>query len=215
MTMTMTMKGWTTMLALLALAAAPAAGQQMPMAGHGQPGAFMAPDMMQMCHSMMGGGGMMSGQGAMGHSSMMGGGGMMEGMAPSPAALLGASEQLSLTADQKAKIEVLAKSANESHKTHMEGAASAGQKATAALQGDAPDLKAYEADLQEAAQHMVQAHVAMTRASLDARVVLTPEQRKKLQEGTALMGSMMCGMMGQGRMMSGGHGAGAQFPHGL
>ena len=220
----MNVKAWTATLALMALASVPAAGQQMPMAGHGQNGAAMGSGMMQMCHSMMGGGGMMGGSGMMGgHGSMMGSGGAMGsegmmgargmmggsgmmggmGMAASPSALLSAAEPLGLTADQKTKLEDLAKAAAGDHQTHLQAAAAAREKAASTLQDENPNVDAYAAALQEAASHMVQAHVALTRASLDARAVLTPEQQAKVKDGTALVGSMMCGMMGQRGMMGG------------
>ncbi len=69
------------------------------------------------------------------------------------------------------------------------------QRARAALEGESPDLDAYEEALQEGANRMVQAHVAMARASAEARAVLTEEQRARIQGGM----QMMHGMMGQGQ----------------
>ena len=71
-----------------------------------------------------------------------------------------------------------------------------------------PDLEAYEARLREATSHMVQARVAMARAGVEARQVLTPEQRDRLSFARQMMremrpGTMGGGMMGQG-MMDGG-----------
>ena len=183
----MTMKRWTMVLTLLALAASPVAGQQMQMGAPGQHGAMKDQATMQMCHAMMGGGGMgghamMGDSAAMQGHAMMGGEGMgmMQGMGPSPAALLGAGERLQLTPEQKAQLQGLAKTADEDHRTHMQAAMAAHQRAAEALASESPDLAAYERDLQEAAGHMVQAHVAMTRASLDARAALTPAQRTEL-----------------------------------
>lgn len=58
----------------------------------------------------------------------------------------------------------------------------------------------YEAKLREAANQHVQAHLAMTRGWLEARAVLTPEQRSNLEFGVKVMRQMMQermqGMMG-------------------
>lgn len=199
-----TMKRLTTAFAMLAFAALPVAGQQMHKGAAGHQGGMMGQDMMQMCHAMMGGAGGMGGHAMMGDSStMMGGGamaghammgasgamtgsgtmGMMQGMGTSPAALLGASERLSLSAEQKAVLESLAETMREAHQEHMQAAMAAHQKAAEALKADTPDLDAYERSLQEAAGHMVQAHVAMTRGSLSAQAVLTQEQRAALKDG--------------------------------
>jgi hypothetical protein len=198
-----TMKRFTTAFAMLALAALPVAGQQMHKGPAGQQGGMTGQDMMQMCHAMMGGGGMgghammgdsstMMGGGAMDGHAMMGGSGamtgggmmgMMQGMGTSPAALLGASERLSLTSEQIALLESMAETTRGAHQEHMQAAMAAHQKAGEALNADTPDLEVYERSLQEAAGHMVQAHVAMTRGSLSAQAVLTPEQRAALKDG--------------------------------
>ena len=208
----MTIKTWTTAVAMLALAAAPVTGQQMRMGAPGQGAAKMSPDTMQMCHAMMGEGGGMGGHAMMGEGSgmgghaMMGGGDMgmmslMQGVQPTPADVLGAEERLQLTPEQKASMESLANAAAESRQAHMQAAMAARQRAAEALKAEVPDLAAYERDLQEAADHMVQAHVAMTRASLEARAALTPEQRAELQDSMSPMGSMKCGHLGAGGMM--------------
>ncbi|MHB1192841.1 MAG: Spy/CpxP family protein refolding chaperone [Longimicrobiales bacterium] len=197
----MTMKRWTTALAMLALAAGPVAGQQMRMGAPGQHGAMKDQATMQMCHAMMGDSAAMQGH------SMMGGEmtGMMQGMGSGPAAILSAAERLQLTPEQKAQLQGLAKTADENHRTHMQAVMAAHQRAADALAADSPDLEAYERDLQEAAGHMVQAHVDMTRASLEARAVLTPLQRTEMGGDLALMGPMMCGMMGAQPGGAGGH----------
>jgi predicted transcriptional regulator len=202
-----TIKRFTTAFAMLAFAAAPVAGQQTQMGMPHQHGGMMDQGTMQMCHAMMGPGGGMGGHAMVGGSDAMMGQGMggaamdggmmgrMQGIRPTPAAILGAAESLKLTPDQKTRLEELARTTNESHQAHMQAAMAAHQKASEASTGDTPDLQAYERGLQEAAGHMVQAQVAMTRGSLDARAVLTSEQRTEMQESMALMGSMMCGMM--------------------
>jgi hypothetical protein len=64
------------------------------------------------------------------------------------------------------------------------------------------DLDAYQAALQQAADQMVQAHVAMARSGLDARATLQPDQRTKLDEMVPA-GSAACPMTGSGGMMGG------------
>lgn len=206
-------------LMMLGATAVPAAGQGMGMSG--QSDGMMGTGMMQMCHAMMGGdmdGGMMkSGDGAMeGHAGMMARGGMqgmkdmqgmsgmagmmgmMQGMGFGPAALLGAADRLQLTPDQKSRLETLAQTVRQEHQSHMQAIMSAHQDGAEMLKADSPDLGAYQQTLKTAADHMVQAHMAMTRATVEARGILTEEQRAELQDGMALMGSMMCGKMGGG-----------------
>lgn len=205
-------------LMMLGAAAAPVAGQGMGMAG--QSGGAMDSGMMQMCHAMSGGvmdDSMMQGGGAMeGHAGMMAGGSMegmsgmqhmdrmsgmmsmMQGMGLGPAALLGAADRLQLSPAQKSRLGALAEKAAQEHQGHMQAIMAAHQDGAEALKATAPDLDAYQRTLEVAADHMVQAHMAMTRATIEARGVLTEEQRGQVQEGLTLMGSMMCGAMGGG-----------------
>lgn len=204
-----------TTLAMMAALALPASGQMGGMAG-GQRN-MMGQGMMPMCHAMMGGSGghamgggmeagsMMSADGAMhapggmmsagAPSGMMGMMGMMRAAGSSPDALLVAGERLQLTDGQKAELERLTASAHEEHQRHMSAAMEAHREATSLLDASAPDMTAYAARLEAAAQHMARAHVARTRASLDARGVLTDDQRVLVEEGMGLVGAMMCGMM--------------------
>ena len=220
----MTSMRWVVAGALFALGASPVAGQHMRMGAPAQQGGMMDQGMMQMCHAMMGGGGamgghaMMGGAGAMQGQSMMGGDGMMglmQDMGPSPAALLGAADHLGLTPGQVSRLEALAMSLGESHQAHMDAAMAARQEAAGALGAESADLDAYERELKSAAEHMVQAHMVMIRAGLDASAVLTPEQRAELHSGMALMGSMACGMMSEEGKMKGGGGSGGEHaqPH--
>lgn len=158
--------------------------------------------------------------GMMGHGmmcmGMMGGGDMDMGMAmmsgtPSAAMILRAADALSLTADQKTRLEVIRTQSTEAAQPHMQQMMAAHQKAVQALQGNSPDLAAYESAMKEAASHMTALHVAGARAGLDGRAVLTPEQRMKLAETTSMMRGMMCGS-GDGMMMQ--HGRGMQS-HGM
>lgn len=152
----------------------------------------------------------------MGHGmmcmGMMGGGDMDMGMAmmsgaPSPAMILRAADALSLTAEQKTRLETIRTQSSEAVQPHMQQAMAAHQKAVQALQGDSPDLAAYESAAKEAANHMAAMHVASARAGIDARALLTPDQRMKLTNATTMMRGMMCGESG-GMMMQ--HGSGMQ-----
>ncbi len=84
---------------------------------------------------------------------------------------------------------------------------------------DAPDFDAYEEALQDISEKMVDVHVAMARAAVGARDVLTEEQREHLQEGMGMMQGMTGGgmMHGEGMQRDGSrmpHGDGGQMPHG-
>ncbi|HZD04157.1 MAG TPA: hypothetical protein VE173_04540, partial [Longimicrobiales bacterium] len=68
--------------------------------------------------------------------------------------------------------------------------------AASALQEDSPDVDAYQAALQQAADHMVAARVAGARASLDAWNVLTAQQQQEVTDAMSTMGAMYHGMMG-------------------
>lgn len=71
------------------------------------------------------------------------------------------------------------------------------------LDSDSPDLAAYEARLREATDHMVQAYTAMARASVEARQLLTPEQRDRLSVARQMIHQMRPGTMGGGMMGNG------------
>jgi hypothetical protein len=217
---------WTTPLALLAFAAAPAGAQEMgTMHGSGSDGTMMGQSTMQMCPM---GSGAMTGQqgmagggmaGMAGHQGMMAGGGMA-GMNPAMggAAVLFGGVDLGLSADQQTELDALVTKAREEHQAHMQAAMAVQSGAAEALAGADPDLQAYERSLQEAATHMVQAHVAVAGASVDARALLTPGQLAKLPEGAQLMNAMMCGMtaggmMDHGSMMGGQPGVGGHEQH--
>lgn len=111
--------------------------------------------------------------------------------------ILRSSEALALTPSQTERLEALQEQVQSEHKEHMRATMAAHQQAAAALGGDAADLDTYTAALNEAADHMVMAHVAMARATLEAREILTPEQRDKLGSVTGGMhGKMMPRGMG-------------------
>lgn len=174
--------------ALLALMVVPAGAQQHQ---HGQDegtGMMSSCPMMQGMHGhMMGGmhGDTMQGmQGAMRDGGMMG---MMGPMHMGPAMLLQASDDLELTAEQTERLAALRDRSGPEHQEHMQSAMAACRTAAAALEGDSPDLEAYAVALNETADHMVMVHVAMARVALEAREILTAEQREKLRN---MMGTM-------------------------
>lgn len=119
---------------------------------------------------------------------------------PPPQMLLQHREALGLSADQVSRLEALQVRARETAMPHMQPAMQTHTAAAELLKADAPDFQGFEAKLREAADHMVRAHVAMARVAVDARRVLTPEQRDGLDElGRGMMG-------GEQGMMGGGHG---------
>jgi Spy/CpxP family protein refolding chaperone len=119
----------------------------------------------------------------------------------SPAVLLQQRESLGLNAAQVARLEALNTRTSESVMPHMQPAMQAHTAAAEILRADAPDFAAYEARLREAADHMVRTHVEMARVAVEARQVLTPEQRTRLD---TMREGMMQGM--HQRMMQGGQG---------
>lgn len=128
----------------------------------------------------------------------------------SAAMILKQKDALDLTEDQVRQLQELD---HESAGPHMSAAMAAWQGANDLLDADQPDLKAYEARLREAADHMVNNHTAMAAASVAAREILTAEQLQILADlpthGHA-MGMMDGGMMGDGMMGAGTmHGEGA------
>ena len=178
-------------MAATALAAGSVWGQ---MPGMHRQGSDTMPGMGMMDHQMMMGG--MMGQGMMGSGmmQMMGQGmGMMATGGPGPAAILRASDALALSDEQTGRLEAIQTELSGTQQTHMERAAAAHARAQQALQGDSPDFSTYESALKEAAEEMVQAHVAMARAAAQAREVLTEAQREQLGEGMGMMRGMMMG----------------------
>ncbi len=170
--------------AVLALWAAPAAAQQ-----HGQhPQQMqMMHDQAQMCMAMMGG--------------------------ASPAVLLQHREALGLSQSQVQRLERLQNEVRMSVMPHMQPGMQAHAAAAEVLKADTPDFAAYEARLREAADHMVRTHVALARVGVEARKVLTAEQRNRVSN---LQGEMMGGgqhgmMRGQQGMAQGGHAMGGMM----
>ena len=168
--------------AVLALWAAPAAAQQ-PGQQHPQQMQMMH-DQAQMCMAMMGG--------------------------ATPAVLLQHREALGLTQAQVQRLESLQNEVRTSVMPHMQPGMQAHAAAAEVLKADTPDFAAYEARMREAADHMVRTHVALARVGVEARKVLTAEQRNR---ATKLQGEMMGG--GQHGMMRGGQQDMAQGGHAM
>jgi uncharacterized membrane protein len=142
--------------------------------------------MMQCMHAMMGMEGMEGMEGMQDMEGMQGEmmqGGMMRMMRTQPAMLLQASEALGLTPEQTEQLTALRDEAQPEHQRHMQAAMEAHQTAASLLETETPDLTAYATALNDAADHMVMAHVTMTRTALEARGLLTPEQLERLDEG--------------------------------
>lgn len=84
---------------------------------------------------------------------------------------------------------------------HMEAGMRAMGEAEALLESDSPDLTRYEAKLREAADHDVRASLELARATAEARLVLTPEQRASLRFGMRMLRQILLeqsGMAGLG-----------------
>lgn len=100
-----------------------------------------------------------------------------------PTMLLHHAKDLELTQDQVAKVTQLATASQAACETHLKAATEA-HHAAAALLGDAatnPDVAQYEARLREAITHVLQAHVGVVKAGVEAKAVLTPAQVDKLK----------------------------------
>jgi Spy/CpxP family protein refolding chaperone len=98
-----------------------------------------------------------------------------------PAMLMHHAEDLALTAEQQAKVSELAKTSQAACEQHLDAAAAAHKAAAALLDKDAPDLAAYQAKLRETTDHVLQGHLAVVKAGLEGRAILTPEQAAKLK----------------------------------
>lgn len=123
---------------------------------------------------------------------------------PGPAMLLSMGEALSLTDAQKAQLGAVQDEYSKASEHHMPGLIAAHEDLRAALEGDSPDLGAYERALQDGAHLMVQAHVAMAQAAQKARTILTDEQIEHLSSGMAMMYGVMMGQHGKSDSGSGG-----------
>jgi uncharacterized membrane protein len=183
--------------AALVAATALSVGAQQQERHHGAMGS--QDSMMSHMHGMQGG--MMQG-------GMMG---MMQTMHPGPGMILGAADQLELTPEQKERLTALRDGMQSAHREHMQAAMASHQAAASALEGDSPDLDVYRAQLETAAGQMVAMHVSVARAALEAREILSAEQRSQLENAVSMMrhmhGNGMGGMTGGGMMPGGGMGS--------
>lgn len=122
---------------------------------------------------------------------MMGGDmGMMSSSAPGPAMLIRMGPVLDLTEKQTTELEAIQAELTDDRASHMPLAMEAHERAAALIAGGETDLAAYEGTLREAMDHMISVHVSVARAALDARAVLTDEQRARLEGATAMMRHM-------------------------
>lgn len=125
-----------------------------------------------------------------GHDMMqMMGGGMMA-MDDAPAMILKMKASLELTGDQVQRLTTIQKTAQAAKQQHMMMGMQAMQTAKKLLDVPAPDLKAYEAGMRDAANHMILAHTGMARADMDANQVLTAQQRDRMTFGRKMMKEM-------------------------
>lgn len=187
----------TAMTVAAALVAAPAMAQ----GHHGARQDSARGGMMQGQPGMMQGGMMQMMRGMHGQQGMMGG---MMGMAAGPGVILGLRESLELTEDQVTRLEALRESTRQQMHGHMMEGMQTMRSAWELLDSDSPDLDAYEARLREASDHMVLAHTAMARAAVEARELLTADQRERLELARSMMQEMRQGEMPQGMMEDGG-----------
>ena len=140
-------------------------------------------------------------------------GGAMMTQHPGPGMILRLEEALALTEDQVAELEAMHAQAREAMEAHREAARAARTHAHEAMMGDSPDLEAFQAALEEAAAHDVQATVAMARAHMQAGEVLTAEQKETLKSRVQEMHENMQGERMQHRQRGGGQGEGMQHRH--
>ena len=151
--------------------------------------------------------------------------GMMQMMRTAPHMLLRAAEELGLNDRQLQTLRYFQERFDESHGSHTAAALTSCEAAKETLSEERPDWARYEASMTHAASEMGAAHVAMVRASFDAKAVLDADQLEMIEGGLmdptmSGMGDMgQMGMMGDGRMctgmgMMGGHGMnGADMKH--
>jgi hypothetical protein len=139
--------------------------------------------MMAQMHRTMGGG---MAPGMMGEGMM---GGMMDMDCPClPLRLRGA---LGLSEDQVRRIGQIEERSRKEQAEHARLAMEAQRAGMAALHAQQPNLREYEARMREAASHGVDAQLALASGSVEARAVLTAEQREKLRSAMEAMGELM------------------------
>lgn len=122
---------------------------------------------------------------------------------PTPGMILQHRQALGLSAPQVQRLQALQAQDSTGSMPHMREAMATHQAAAQLLRAEQPDFAAYEAGLREAANHAILGHVAMARSAVEAREVLTADQRTRLQTAMKTMGDGMT-MSGMGGMMQGG-----------
>lgn len=175
--------------------------------GQGGMGMMHMQEMMRMRGSMDGQVMQMMGRGRMdaGMMQMMERGmGVMDTGGPSPESILMMADALGLSEEQRAELEAVQDRYQETSGPMMVELREALEQAEVLLDADAPDLDAYGAALQGAVDELVATQVAMASAALEARAILTEEQRVQLVSGMQMMEGMMDGGMMSGGMMDGG-----------
>lgn len=100
---------------------------------------------------------------------------------PAPAMILHHKQELGLNAAQVTRLETLQNEAQPVCMRHMQLAMAGHQAANQLLEAAAPDFTTYAAKLKETTAHMVEGQVAMAKAGVAAREVLTPAQRQTLK----------------------------------
>ncbi|MBT8461558.1 MAG: Spy/CpxP family protein refolding chaperone [Gemmatimonadetes bacterium] len=171
----------------LALVAGPVAGQERM--------SEQAPDMSRdmMHHDMMQ-------SGMPGMMQMMQSMHARDGMMGGPTLILRLEGALELTESQVERLKAIQEAAQADMRQHMMHGMMEMGGAQTLLDGDSPDLDAYEAKIKEAANQMVQAHARMATAAVEARQLLDAGQRERLALARAMMKEMGGGMMGGGMM---------------
>lgn len=119
----------------------------------------------------------------------------MHAMMASPAMILRLREPLELTDTQVQRIEAIHSRVQREHQPHIQAAKEAMHEAAALLDTASLDVSLYEAKLREAGNHMVLANVTLARGWVEARQVLTEEQRSNLQFGARVLEQIMAQRM--------------------
>ena len=126
--------------------------------------------------------------------------------------ILAMGSALGLSPAQVQQLQTIALQAMQAARPHMQAAMQAHQAATQAMEAETPDVARFQTELQSAANHFVEAQVALAHSAVAALAVLTPEQRANVRFAMRLeharmmqelggMGGMpgMPGMPGMGR----------------
>jgi Spy/CpxP family protein refolding chaperone len=128
----------------------------------------------------------------------------MAGMTSSPAMILNLRQSLGLTDEQIDRLEALRDNVRSEVRQNMMQGMQTMRAAQELLEAESPDLTVYQERLREAANDMVLARTAMAQAAVEARALLTTEQRDQLALARRMFheirGGTANGMMGPGFM---------------